>query len=407
MTNVGRVICACIVAGWSGAGARARAAEPITIGLSMELTGPLAVVGKTGLLAMQIWQDDINAKGGLLGRPVKLVFYDDQSNPSTVPGIYTKLIDIDKVDLLVSSYGTNLVVPAIAGGDPAQPAVLRIVCARRQRQVPLSEILLDAGVRAKADRNFLGRLFRSGDGAEAKAADDRDRRRRRRVFAQRLRRGARARQGSRARHRLRPNLPADDGRLLADRARGAGGQPRHRLCRLLSARHGRHPARRQRTGAQDRVARRRLCRAARRRAEDATRPGDERHRQCRAVGAAADDGVSRGSTNFSRNTRRGRRAPASTRSAISCRPSPMPKCRFWAMRSPRPEASTRTSSPNTCTATRFTRSSATSRSGRTANGPRGGRSGCNITASRATISTSSKSLRPCRSCCRPNTRPAT
>ena len=96
-----------------GAASAARAAEPITIGLSMELTGPFAVVGKTGLLAMQIWQDDINAKGGLLGRPVKLVYYDDQSNPSNVPGIYTKLIDIDKVGLLVSSYGTNLTVPAM------------------------------------------------------------------------------------------------------------------------------------------------------------------------------------------------------------------------------------------------------------------------------------------------------
>ena len=81
----------------------ARAAEPITIGFSMELTGPLAVVGKTGLLAMQIWAEDVNARGGLLGRPVRLVFYDDQSNSSLVPGIYTKLIDIDKVTLLVSS----------------------------------------------------------------------------------------------------------------------------------------------------------------------------------------------------------------------------------------------------------------------------------------------------------------
>jgi branched-chain amino acid transport system substrate-binding protein len=79
----------------------------------MELTGPLAVVGKTGLLAFQIWAADINKKGGLLDRPVKLVYYDDQSNPANVPGIYTKLIDVDKVDLLVSSYGTNLVVPAM------------------------------------------------------------------------------------------------------------------------------------------------------------------------------------------------------------------------------------------------------------------------------------------------------
>jgi branched-chain amino acid transport system substrate-binding protein len=89
------------------------AAEPIKIGFSMELTGPFAVVGKTGLLAFKIWEDEVNAEGGLLGRPVKLVYYDDQSNPALVPAIYTKLIDIDKVDLLISSYGTNLVVPAM------------------------------------------------------------------------------------------------------------------------------------------------------------------------------------------------------------------------------------------------------------------------------------------------------
>jgi branched-chain amino acid transport system substrate-binding protein len=96
-----------------GIGLPARAAEPIKIGFSMELTGPFAVVGKTGLLAFKIWEEQINAKGGLLGRPVKLIYYDDQSNPANVPGIYTKLIDIDKVDLLISSYGTNLVVPAL------------------------------------------------------------------------------------------------------------------------------------------------------------------------------------------------------------------------------------------------------------------------------------------------------
>jgi branched-chain amino acid transport system substrate-binding protein len=94
-------------------GAASRAEEPIKIGFSMELTGPFAVVGKTGLLAFKIWEEETNAKGGLLGRPVKLVYYDDQSNPALVPAIYTKLIDVDKVDLLISSYGTNLVVPAM------------------------------------------------------------------------------------------------------------------------------------------------------------------------------------------------------------------------------------------------------------------------------------------------------
>jgi branched-chain amino acid transport system substrate-binding protein len=103
---------AALVLLWGGA-ASGEDKEPIKIGFSMELTGPFAVVGKTGLLAFKIWEEEVNAKAGLLGRPVKLVYYDDQSNPATVPGIYTKLIDIDKVDLLISSYGTNLVVPAM------------------------------------------------------------------------------------------------------------------------------------------------------------------------------------------------------------------------------------------------------------------------------------------------------
>src|SRR5271167_1513395 len=91
----------------------ARAADPITIGFGMALTGGLAPNGRAALLAMQMWEGDINAKGGLLGRPVKLVFYDDQSNPSTVPGIYTKLLDVDKVDLVVSGFGTNMIAPAL------------------------------------------------------------------------------------------------------------------------------------------------------------------------------------------------------------------------------------------------------------------------------------------------------
>jgi branched-chain amino acid transport system substrate-binding protein len=77
------------------------------------LTGGLAASGKAALLAMQIWEEETNAKGGLLGRPVKLVYYDDQSNPATVPGIFTKLLDVDHVDLVVGDYGTNLQAPAM------------------------------------------------------------------------------------------------------------------------------------------------------------------------------------------------------------------------------------------------------------------------------------------------------
>jgi branched-chain amino acid transport system substrate-binding protein len=91
----------------------AQGAAPIKIGFGMALTGPLAVNGQQALLGAQIWQEEINAKGGLLGRPVELIHYDDQSNPSTVPGIYTKLLDVDKVDLVVSGYATNMVAPVI------------------------------------------------------------------------------------------------------------------------------------------------------------------------------------------------------------------------------------------------------------------------------------------------------
>ena len=93
--------------------AQAPAKEPIKIGLGMSMTGPLSANGKSSLLAMKIWEDDVNAKGGLLGRPVKLIYYDDQSKPDTVPGIYAKLMDIDKVDLVVSGYASTQIAAAM------------------------------------------------------------------------------------------------------------------------------------------------------------------------------------------------------------------------------------------------------------------------------------------------------
>jgi branched-chain amino acid transport system substrate-binding protein len=87
--------------------------EPIKIGFSMAQTGSLAGAGQQALLGAQIWEEEINAKGGLLGRPVKLVYYDDQTKPDTVPGIYAKLLEVDKVDLVIGPYGTNLVAPTL------------------------------------------------------------------------------------------------------------------------------------------------------------------------------------------------------------------------------------------------------------------------------------------------------
>jgi branched-chain amino acid transport system substrate-binding protein len=91
----------------------ARAADPIKIGFSIAQTGGTAAIGKQILVALQIWRDDVNAKGGLMGRPVELVFYDDQGNPANAAQIYSKLLDIDKVDLLIGPYSTNMVAPVI------------------------------------------------------------------------------------------------------------------------------------------------------------------------------------------------------------------------------------------------------------------------------------------------------
>ena len=93
--------------------ASAQTGQPIKIGYSMAMTGGLGPNGKSAVLAQKIWEEEINAKGGLLGRPVKLIAYDDQSNPSTVPGIYTKLLDVDKVDLVIGGYATQMLAPAM------------------------------------------------------------------------------------------------------------------------------------------------------------------------------------------------------------------------------------------------------------------------------------------------------
>src|SRR5580704_1269455 len=106
-------LAAAIVAGALLATNAAKAADPIRVGTSLALTGGVAPIGKQVLAALQIWRDDVNAKGGLLGRPVELVYYDDQSNPNNVPQLFTKLIEVDKVDLFIGPYATNMVAPAI------------------------------------------------------------------------------------------------------------------------------------------------------------------------------------------------------------------------------------------------------------------------------------------------------
>ena len=119
----------------------AQSGKPIKIGFSMALTGVLGAGGKSALIAMEIWRDDVNKKGGLLGRPVELVYYDDATTPAKVPAIYTKLLNVDKVDLVVSGYGTDVIAPAM-------PIVMR------SGKVFLGLFGLDVNHKFKYDRYF-------------------------------------------------------------------------------------------------------------------------------------------------------------------------------------------------------------------------------------------------------------
>ena len=107
---LGAASAAALVAGLAVSG-QALAADPIKIGMSMPQTGGLGGGGKAALLALKMWVEDVNAKGGLLGRKVDFIYYDDQSNPANTPGIYTKLLDVDKVDLLIAPYATGPTAP--------------------------------------------------------------------------------------------------------------------------------------------------------------------------------------------------------------------------------------------------------------------------------------------------------
>ncbi len=87
--------------------------SPIKFGYCLSLTGPLAANGQTAQLAHQIWQEDVNSRGGLLGRQIELICIDDQTDAASVPGIYESLLTKHRVDLLLGGYGNNSISPAM------------------------------------------------------------------------------------------------------------------------------------------------------------------------------------------------------------------------------------------------------------------------------------------------------
>ena len=88
--------------------APAQAQTAIKIGASLSLTGTYAQPGSYQKEGYELCQDHLNAKGGLLGRKVEFVFYDDQSLPATGVRLYEKLITEDKVDAVMGPYSSPI-----------------------------------------------------------------------------------------------------------------------------------------------------------------------------------------------------------------------------------------------------------------------------------------------------------
>ena len=232
------------VFGLASIDALAQEKQPITIGFGMALTGGLAPNGKSALLAMQIWEEDVNAKGGLLGRPVKLVYYDDQSNPATVPALYTKLLDVDKVDLIVSRLRHQHDRAGDAGRHPAQPQFLGLfgLAVNTEFHYPKYFSMLPTGPEPK--QSFSRAVLRGRDGAATRS------RRRWPCVAADAEFPHNAVEGARdiaKKDGLKivydKTYPPGDYRLHADRARDPGDQSGHGVRRLLSAGFGRHDPR--------------------------------------------------------------------------------------------------------------------------------------------------------------------
>ena len=255
----------------------------------MALTGPLAGFGKQALLGMKIWEEETNAKGGLLGRQVKLVYYDDQSTPSTVPGIYTKLLDVDKVDLVVSGYATNMVAPAMPVVMQKKKTFVSLFAldANGEFKYPQYFSVLPSGPTPKA--SFTEGFFQTAVAQNPKPHDHlRSPPRTPSSPATPARAPARTPRST-AEDRLRQELSAEHDRLHPDRARAAGGQRRHRRDLLLSAQLGRHRADRERAELQAEDARRRHGRPAGHRDQVEARLQAQRHHQLRDLGAVRED----------------------------------------------------------------------------------------------------------------------
>jgi branched-chain amino acid transport system substrate-binding protein len=109
-----------LTVGCGGNGGGASSNEPITIGISLPLTGEFSQPGTAAKQGYQVWADTVNSQGGLLGRKVELDIKDDASDQNTVVADYNALISSDQVDLLLGTFSSLLNLPASAVAERNQ-----------------------------------------------------------------------------------------------------------------------------------------------------------------------------------------------------------------------------------------------------------------------------------------------
>ena len=108
----------------AGSPGDADAQDKIQIGASLSLTGGLARAGEPLRKGYVLWAEDVNKRGGIMGKQVEMVVYDDQSDSSTAAKLYEKLITEDKVELLIGPYGSSMSNAAAAVVDKHKRALL-------------------------------------------------------------------------------------------------------------------------------------------------------------------------------------------------------------------------------------------------------------------------------------------
>ena len=130
--------------------------RPILIGATVSLEGKYSEPSFMVRKAFRLWEQEVNDSGGLLGRPVKLILYDDKSQKELVRKLYAKLIEQDKVDLVFSPYGTPLTL--LASEVSEQKKMVMLACAASGEKIWERGYKYVFGVYALANRYYIGFL---------------------------------------------------------------------------------------------------------------------------------------------------------------------------------------------------------------------------------------------------------